>query len=144
MSFGFSIGDIIAVSSIALKLCNTLRDAAAEQSAVAHELDFFAHLVALISQRLASASLPQSIARSSEERLSQCQTLLQKLDAITAKYCVGCRRLRTMKWGLWKRDQVVRMLEELRGLIGFLDFLLCSYTTYVTCPSLGTLIHVGC
>lgn len=134
MSFGFSIGDIIAVSSIALKICSTIREAQSEQTALVQELDFFGHLVELIGQRLACTDLPRSIARSTEQRLVQCHLLLVKLDAITTKYMAGRpsrQRFRTVKWGLWKRDQVARVLEDLRSLIRLLDFLLCTYTTYV-------------
>lgn len=134
MSFGFSIGDIIAVSSIALKIYSTIHEAQSEQTALVHELEFFGHLVELIGQRLVCTDLPRSIARSTEQQLVQCQQLLLKLDAITKKYMAGYpgkQRFRMVKWGLWKRDQVMRLLGDLRSLIGLLDFLLCTYTTYV-------------
>lgn len=134
MSFGIGIGDIITVSSIAMRICTAIHQATEDQTALLHELEFFSQLVGIIGRRIASSELPQSIERSTEQRLIQCQEILQKLDAITTKYmrpCAALNRYRQIKWGLFKKDQVVKLLHDLRSLISFLDFLLCTYTTYV-------------
>lgn len=144
MSFGFGVGDIITVSKVAFRVCLAIREAPAEQAAFTLELEFFGQLVGIIGNRISSSDLPQSIAASAGQQVLQCQHLLQKLDGIITKYMAtwpvrnGRNQFQRFKWGLYKRDQVARLLGDLRALISFLDFLVITYNTYVECSFSST------
>lgn len=137
MSFGVGVGDVIKVSQIAFRLCCSIRDALVEQESLARELEFFKHLVKLISDRVADTQLPLAIASSTGQQLAQCHQILLKLNQTTTKYLSRCangntsHRFTRVKWGVYKRSQCLQLLNDLRSLTNLLDFLLRSYTSYV-------------
>lgn len=137
MSFGFGISDIITISRTTLRICLTVRSAPEEQQALALELEFLGQLVGVIGNRIACSELPRSITQSTRQQLLQCQRLLRELDEITTKYMKTCpetkwgNQVRRVKWGLYKKGQVMQLLSDLRCLSSFLDFLLLTYSMYV-------------
>lgn len=129
MSFGFSPGDVIFVSTATVRFWRIIRDARAEQTNLAGKLDFLRRLVQRIDECVAvlSPTLASPIAESVKGQLSGCLELLNSLDETVMKYMIvspsssgpGSKRLNLLRrgrWGIDKRDEFVESLVELRNL----------------------------
>lgn len=138
MSFGFGVGDIVLVSNGAIKFWTTIHNAPTEQADLAKTLELLRELVQRItgSAGTLAPKLPPATARALEQHLSLCSKHLRNLDDIVAKYMgnsssVGgleskIQRRRLYLWGMYKRDEFVQSLEELRKLV----LLLLSYAMF--------------
>ena len=103
MSFGFSIGDIISVSSLAWKLFKSCKDAPGEFKNVAGEVVSL-HMVLKETEELVSESNLTSHQTSQLQHLTDgCQNVLQDLTELLKKYqSLGTKTQRTwdrLKWG---------------------------------------------
>lgn len=131
MSFGFSPGDVIFVSTATVRFWRIIRDARAEQAILTGKLHFLRQLVQRIDEcaTILSPTLAPPIAESVQGQLSHCLKLLNSLDQTTMKYMVvsssGLRSkrpnlLRRGRWGMDKRDEFLRSLVELGDLTNLL------------------------
>lgn len=138
MSFGVGVGDIIIVCRMAFQLVSSIRAAPEELESLATELQTLKHCVKAISDRVASTHLPDTIARSTGQQLSQCHNYLQTLEETTTRYTKRCmdkggsRPFTRLRWGVYKREKCLELMRELRRLADILDCLLRHYTPYAT------------
>lgn len=132
MSFGFSPGDVIFVSTATVTFWRFIRDARAEDKLhFLGKLHFLRQLVQRIDEcaTILSPTLAPLIAESVQGQLSHCLKLLNSLDETAMKYMVvsssGLRSkrpnlLRRGRWGMDKRDEFLRSLVELEDLTNLL------------------------
>lgn len=146
MSFGFGVGDIILVSRAFAKVYITVREAPAEQQSLVLELELLRAMVGGIANSTGqfqicadntSSGSPTPIANCpGNQQLSRCLQLLNNLDEIAAIYMGTCpserdlnrkkgSRSRRIRWGLYKKNEFVQLLGDLRNL----TILLTSYAS---------------
>jgi len=120
MSFGFSIGDFIAVGKLAINTYALLQDStgsSADYQSLKLMRKSFGETVASVETELQSANsnpLPKSLVNAAKIHLSECSQLLQNFDEIAKKYdaCLSPRgsgrkaidTWRKLKWGGVKDD----------------------------------------
>ena len=103
MSFGFSIGDIISVSTLAWQVFKSCKDAPGEFKNVAGEV-ISLHVVLKETAELAAQSDLSSHQNPQLQKLTRgCQEVLQELTELLKKYqSLGTKTQRTwdrLKWG---------------------------------------------
>jgi len=129
MSFGFSVGDFIALGNIAIKTYALLQDStgsSADYQSLKLIRKSFGATLATVEAELQTTvpnSLPKPLVNAAKIHLSGCSQLLQSFDEITKKYDAslspgGSGRktmdtLRKLKWGSVKDDtrELFRLLQ---------------------------------
>lgn len=137
MSFGVGVGDIVLVSNGAIKFWTTINNAPSEQADLAKALELLRGVVQRITDcgSTLAPKLGPATARVLQQQLSLCSKHLGNLDDIVIKYMghssdaapdTKRQRRRLFLWGMYKRDEFVQSLEELRKVV----VLLLSYVTF--------------
>lgn len=140
MSFGISIGDFIAVITLAFKVCEAIRGSPGEHHELALQLNTFRESLEDIHRLVLSLQLSKSEAEFAAQQLSRSFRLLQGLDEVSKKYINGgCLSLgkpskwkaktSELIWGLHKRNEFIQLLDEFKGQMCSLDRLLNIYNT---------------
>lgn len=131
MSFGFGISDILLLSRSLAKMYTTIHNAPTDQQTVQLDLETLRELVSCLAKQHATAPLTQSTAA---DQVLRCFKLLQDLHEIVNVY-IGrgsiaqtrlqrsAGRLRVLRWGLYKRTEFMKILEDLRGRVALLSAL---------------------
>ncbi|KAL0630921.1 hypothetical protein Q9L58_010224 [Maublancomyces gigas] len=148
MSFGFGFSDIVLVSNGAIKFWTTIHNAPTEQAELAKTHRLLQEVVQRITDygSVLAPKLSPTTAIALEQQLSLCAKHLHSLEQIATKYMghsltapglqSKSQRHRLARWGLYKRDEFVQSLEELRKVV----VLLLSYAMFenTLLASLGT------
>ena len=83
MSFGYGVGDIMAVSRLALKVYTAYKDAPGDYRNIADEVKSLHIIINEAAQHFESTTTPSS---NKQHILESCQNLLRDLDALMEKY----------------------------------------------------------
>lgn len=148
MSFGFGFSDIVLVSNGAIKFWTTIHNAPTEQAELAKTHRLLQEVVQRITDygSVLAPKLSPTTAIALEQQLSLCAKHLHSLEQIATKYMghsltapglqSKSQRHRLARWGLYKRDEFVQSLEDLRKVV----VLLLSYAMFenTLLASLGT------
>ena len=86
MSFGYGVGDLIAVSRLALKVYTAYRDALDDYRDVADEVRSLHIIINKAARHFESTTLSNKIQQGGKEVLEGCQNVLKDLDALIEKY----------------------------------------------------------
>ena len=87
MSFGFSVGDIMAISGLALKVYTAYKDAPDDYRNIADEVDSLHIIIEEATQHFdESTTLSTKKQQRGKKVLEGCQNLLKDLDALIEKY----------------------------------------------------------
>jgi hypothetical protein len=127
MSFGFSVGDFLAVGTLLFKIGATLRDStgsSAHYQELLLQIDSFEKLLKIVDCHIVSCQLPSSTERALKEHVSNCAQLLQKFYKVTEKFKRSLRQggsgkyakdtWRKIGWGMYKKEDIVPLLNGLR------------------------------
>ena len=83
MSFGYGVGDIMAVSRLALKVYTAYKDAPGDYRNIADEVKSFHIIINEVAPYFESTTTPSS---NKQHILESCQNLLRDLDALMEEY----------------------------------------------------------
>ena len=87
MSFGFGVGDIMAISGLAIKVCTAYKDAPDDYRNIADEVDSLHIIIEEAAQHFdESTTLSTKKQQRGKKVLEGCQNVLKDLDALIDTY----------------------------------------------------------
>ncbi|KAF8248514.1 hypothetical protein K440DRAFT_625716, partial [Wilcoxina mikolae CBS 423.85] len=142
MSFGFSVGDFLAVGTLIYQIGTTLRDStgsSADYQDLVLRFDCFEQLLQTVKQQISSSQLPPSAVQAIKGHILRCKPLLEKFNTTTKKYklslakkCGSGNKMkdtwRKIGWGMYKRDEILELFDGLGKQMDAIHLLLSCYT----------------
>ena len=86
MSFGYGVGDAMAVSRLALKVCMAYKDAPGDYRDISDEVESLHIIIDKAAQHFESATLSDNSRQEGQKVLRGCHNVLGDLDALMEKY----------------------------------------------------------
>ena len=86
MSFGYGVGDIMAISGLALKVYTAYKDAPDDYRNIADEVKSLHIIIEEAAQHFKSTTLSDRKQQGGKEVLEGCENVLKDLDALIKKY----------------------------------------------------------
>lgn len=86
MSFGFSVGDILTVSQLAVKVYTAYKDAPDDYKHIAEEVDSLQSMFTRAVQHSQSTTLSDDDRQEGQKVLTGCQSVLGDLNSLIEKY----------------------------------------------------------
>ena len=86
MSFGYGVGDIMAVSKLALKVYTAYKDAPDDYRNIADEVDSLHIIIEEAARHFENTTLSNQKQQRGKKVLEGCQNVLKDLDALIEKY----------------------------------------------------------
>ena len=86
MNFGYSVGDVIAVSRLAVKVYTAYKDAPDDYRNISDEARSLHIVIDKALRHFESAALSNSIRQEGQEVLKGCENVLEDLDSLIEKY----------------------------------------------------------
>ena len=86
MSFGYGVGDIMAISRLAFKVYTACKDAPDDYRNISDEVKSLHIIINKAAQHFESATLSTSSRQEGQEVLKGCQNVLEDLDCLIGKY----------------------------------------------------------
>ena len=141
MSFGYGVGDVIAVATLVTKIARSLRETTGSSQDFQNlvlRFDTFGQLLNTV-QQIKSGQLPQSAVSAICTHVANSKPLLRKFDETTERYkrslsgAGSGKRLqdswRKIGWGLYKRQEILELSDGLAKEIDAIQLLLSCYTS---------------
>ena len=88
MSFGYGVGDIMAVSRLAIKVYTAYKDAPDDYRNIADEVKSLHIIINKAARHFESTTLSNTIQQEGKEVLEGCQNVFKDLDALIERYKV--------------------------------------------------------
>ena len=86
MSFGYGVGDIMAISGLAIKVYTAYKDAPDDYRNIADEVRSLHIIINEAARHFESTALSKEKQQGGKEVLEGCQNVLQDLDTLIEKY----------------------------------------------------------
>lgn len=86
MSFGWSVGDIIAISRLAAKVYTAYKDAPDDYRHISDEVKSLQIIIDKAAQHFESTTLSTNNRQEGQEVLKGCQNVLEDLNSLIEKY----------------------------------------------------------
>ena len=86
MSFGYSVGDFIAISGLAVKVYSAYKDAPDDYKHISDEVKSLRIIVDQAAKYLNNTALGNDKQREGWEALQSCQSVLEDLNSLIEKY----------------------------------------------------------
>ena len=86
MSFGYGVGDVMAVSRLALKVIIAYKDAPGDYRNISDEVESLHIIIKKAAQHFESTSLGDDSRQEGQKVLKGCQNVLEDLDTLIEKY----------------------------------------------------------
>ena len=86
MSFGYGVGDIMAISRLAFKVYTACKDAPGDYRNISDEVKALHIIIDNAAQHFKSTTLSDDKRQKGHEVLRSCQNLLEDLDSLIGKY----------------------------------------------------------
>ena len=86
MSFGYGVGDILAISGLAIKVYTAYKDAPDDFRNISDEVKSLHIIINKAAQHFESTTLSTSSCQEGQEVLKGCQNVLADLDSLIQKY----------------------------------------------------------
>ena len=86
MSLGCSVGDIMAISGLAVKVYSAYKDAPGDYRNISDEVKSLDIIINNAAEHFKSTALSDNKRREGQEVLRGCQNVLEDLDALIVKY----------------------------------------------------------
>ena len=86
MSFGYSVGDVMAISRLAFKVYTACKDAPDDYGNILDEVKSLHIVIDCAAQHFKSTTLSDDNRQKGQEVLRGCQNLLEDLDSLIGKY----------------------------------------------------------
>ncbi|KAL2072820.1 hypothetical protein VTL71DRAFT_12163 [Oculimacula yallundae] len=136
MSFGFGVGDFLAVGKLSLHLWRSFKDAPQEFAEIRRELSSINIVIADVSDQTGTPTslLNRRGASRKEELLTLCENLTSTLEELQETY----RKFRNMGRNAWMRARLgERDLQSLRSKLSLHIGLLETFVSSLTLASVG-------
>ena len=138
MSFGFSVGDFIAVGKLIIQISSALREstgASAEYQSLLLRLDSLMETLRIADHSIrGSQLLPLSATNAILNHLRQCSTHLQKFNTIVEKHRRSLSKggsgnrfkdsWRKIGWSLFTKEEIKEINDALEGDVSFISMML--------------------
>ena len=100
MSFGFGVGDVIAVSTLAARVHSCYKDAPDEYKYILEDVRSLQIIIDGAKHYFENSTLSGDKCLEAQEVLQGCQSVLQELDCLVTKYqSIAIPK----RWQFWKR-----------------------------------------
>ena len=86
MSFGYGVGDIMAISRLAFKVYTACKDAPEDYRNISDEVKSLHIIINKAAKHFESTTLSTSSRQEGQEVLEGCQNVLKDLDSLIGKY----------------------------------------------------------
>ena len=86
MSFGWGVGDIMAISNLAVKVYTAYKDAPNEYKNITEEVKSFRIIINKAAQHFESSTLSDNDWQEGQTVLNGCQSVLEDLNSFIKKY----------------------------------------------------------
>ena len=86
MSFGYSVGDVIAISQLAIKVYTAYKDAPDIYGNIADEVAGLQVLIDRVERHFQSTTISSNDRRDGQKVLKGCQSVLEDLNSRVEKY----------------------------------------------------------
>lgn len=86
MSFGYSVGDIIAVSQLAIKVCLAYRDGPENHRQISEEVEALQLLIDDATRCFENTTLGSDVCKRGQKAMKGCQSVLEELYSLIDKY----------------------------------------------------------
>ena len=86
MNFGYSVGDIMAISGLAVKVYTAYKDAPGDYRNISDEVKSLDIIINNAAQHFKSSTLSDNKRREGQQVLRGCQNVLEDLDSLIVKY----------------------------------------------------------
>lgn len=86
MCFGFGVGDILAISTLAMKVYTAYKDAPDDYKHIAEEVDSLQSILTRAVQHSQSTTLSDDDRQEGQKVLKGCQSVLGDLNSLIEKY----------------------------------------------------------
>ena len=86
MSFGYGVGDFMAISGLALKVCTAYKDAPGDYRNISDEVESLHIIINKAAHHFESTTLSDNSRQEGHTVLRGCHNVLQELDALIEKY----------------------------------------------------------
>ena len=86
MSFGFSVGDILTISKLAVTVYTAYKDAPNEYKNIAEEVDLLQIMINKAAQHFQSTTLSDNDRQEGQKVLKGCQSVLEDLNSLIEEY----------------------------------------------------------
>ena len=86
MSFGYSVGDFMAISGLALKVCTAYKDAPGDYRNISDEVESLHIIINKAEHHFDRTTLSDNSRQEGHTVLRGCYNVLQELDALIEKY----------------------------------------------------------
>ena len=86
MSFGFGIGDLMAISGLAVKVYTAYKDAPGDYRNISDEVESLHIIIQKAAQHFEGTKLNDNSRQEGLKVLKSCQNILEDLDALLIKY----------------------------------------------------------
>ena len=86
MSFGYGVGDFIAISALAAKVYTAYKDAPSDYKNIAEEVKSLQGIINKAAQHFTSTTLSNNDLRTGQEALKGCQSVLDDLNSLIEEY----------------------------------------------------------
>jgi hypothetical protein len=121
MSFGFSVGDFVALGTLAFSIYQRCHDGPDEFQALSVELANLRNVVDLVSLNLADRELNAVQQTYLKQLRGGCQEMLEEVEAMLTKYeSLGTNRKLKWKWIGWGKERAPGIRQRLALNIGML------------------------
>jgi hypothetical protein len=110
MSFGFSIGDFVTLSQLALNIYNSCKSSPSEFKSIAGEVNTLSIILGILSSHLQECTLDEQATKKLEVLHTQTLEVLTDIEALLQKYgSLGRKKPRTLhriQWALKRSSEV--------------------------------------
>ena len=86
MSFGYGVGDIMAISGLALRVCTAYKDAPGDYRNISDEVESLHIIINRAAHHIESTMLSDNSRQEGHKILRGCHNVLADLDALIEKY----------------------------------------------------------
>ena len=86
MSFGYGVGDIMAISGLAVKVFTAYKDAPDDYRNISDEVQSLHIIINKAARHFESAMLSENNRQKGQKVLEGCQNVLEDLDSLIVKY----------------------------------------------------------
>ncbi|KAJ4288945.1 hypothetical protein N0V90_011287 [Kalmusia sp. IMI 367209] len=125
MSFGFSVGDVIAVTKMARSLRKNFIDAPVQFRTISDEVTTLSHILQDLEDGMPERDLPANMLDTLKEHMAVCESLLQETMSNITKYhsleCSGSRKRRVWQRLRWEPDDIKDLRLRLAANVSLLS-----------------------
>ena len=142
MSFGFSVGDFIAVGKLIIQISSALHESAGattEYQSLLLRLDSLMETLRLADRSIRGSQLQPSATNAIVKHLDRCSAHLRKFNTVIEKHRKSLSKggsgnrfkdsWRKIGWSLYTKEEIKEMDDALEGYVNFISLMLAMCGT---------------